>query len=330
MQTVATPVTGQQEGHVVRTDLVTFGNKNIHGMQKKGLMTINGESKFVKLNAEHLNREWQSPDYSNMSVTDAIVGAFVRHIKQDSGFECAGYELAQFIDGTDSVLGTISENYLAHRQAEKILNNSSNGHSPNTIIDLSQYVDEIYDLYGADANETRLSNMSKIFQTQNMSDEKARHFLIQQAGFDILLSNMDRKDNPSNFTIAYEVGTKEGTPINFDYGRCLPLDWAPSMMDSYDVDAYFEEDVDEMLENLSHSNNALLSYSDRKKSLEFLNAHGFVPFEVDFSGLEDELQSMTDFLYEIDSPNARYADAKCRLLLALLKSSYSTGLAVLK
>src|SRR5574338_329557 len=43
---------------------------------------------------------------------------------------------------------------------------------------------------------------------------------IQQAGFDMLMGNKDRKENPSNFVVVQHPNGMV-KPVNMDYGRCL-------------------------------------------------------------------------------------------------------------
>lgn len=282
----------------------SFGHTDAVGYQYKDAAYIDGQKRFVKL--DDINpasgKYWKDAfDYQYSSVSDAIVSCLVKNMEHDPKFESVVYTFEHFDNRGTLTTGTASENFLQDREVEHILAIGRDT-SSDTLLSIEDYAD-IIDSPGT----KRLSKLIDIYESDHMPAEDAKHFLVQQAGFDLLTGNQDRINNPSNFVLAFNTDTKTARPVNLDYGRCLQMHWTKTMEERFDFDSEF---VDVTIEEATHDLLSSNGFDGLIPSFDELKEQGFQPFNIDKQGLYDDLDHLAKKVESEQSPCAKFAKVK--------------------
>lgn len=287
-----------------------FGNSDTAGLQHKGMAIVDNCPKFVKLDDLNptVRGDWENKsDYQYSSVSEAIVTCLIRNMDTDTQFKSVEYDFELFDMGNRKVSGTISDNYLSENELEWVL---SSGYKSvtHTAVDIDTYVSDVVDA----KSDNKLSNLIKMMVKQNVNPETAKHFLIQQTGFDILTGNRDRLNNPSNFVFAHNVEKEESYPINMDYGRCLPLPiWSTTTEQNFDIDTeYYEEDIDDFAKDMISKNDSIYRSMNINESIAKLNENGYQPFKINMSNLTNDLDKLKDRINNLDVPFKKFTTIK--------------------
>lgn len=296
----------------------TFGHTETVGLQHKGMAHIGKKTQFVKLDDLNPTEKgnWKGNfDYQYSSVSDAIVTCLVNNMENDPRFESVKYTFEQFDNDGKQTTGTVSDNYLKENEVEHIVSIGRKS-TTHTNIPINDYMDI------ADANaDNRLAKLVAVYESDHMSKDDAKHFLVQQAGFDMLTGNSDRVHNPSNFVMAYNTETKTSRPINLDYGRCLQMVWTQTTEDRFDFDSSF---ADEVIEETAAD---VLSVHDGLfHSMDALNDHGFQPFKINKQQLHQDLDALANRLETENAPCKTFAKMKIEAFKLALESDKALSL----
>lgn len=308
-------ITATEDNNVITLDKSQkFGNKHIQGMQFKGVISMNKEHLFVKLDELNpsVNGEWENRyDYQYSSVSEAVISCLTRHIKDDQ-FHSVDYSFHTIVHEDTIKTGTTSPIFLRENEVEQIL---SSGHTANdnVCLDINTYATEVIDKPVAESYK----RLTEALVENGVPEQEAKDFLIKQAAFDLIVGNEDRIVNPSNFVTAYDVVTKTARPINLDYGRALQIPvWTSTMEAKYDIE-WLEEDIEDFTSSVLSKNNSLIAGLNHQKALEFLNENGFQPFQIDLQAVYDDLDRLGEHFK--DSPVEKFGTAKIATMKALLE-----------
>ena len=295
---MASYIETEREKNILKFDTNRkFGDTNTGGLQHKGMGIVDGKETFIKLDDLNptVSGTWENGfDYQYSSISEAIVSCLVKNIEKDDNFQSVTYNFEVFENAGKLVTGTTSNNYLNDNEVERVLA-SGNKAVTHTSVPLDDYVEQIIDV----PMDRRLDNLVKLYIEQNVPQEIAKHFTIQQAGFDILTGNIDRLNNPSNFIVAYNAATNEGRPINIDYGRCAQMIWTSTSETNFRNEYYDEIVEDASLDMISRSDSIFSSYQITD-SISRLKKNGYQPFRINIEGLTDDLTRLNN---KIESEN---------------------------
>ena len=281
-----------------------FGHVSAVGMQHKGAAYVDGNKKFIKLDDLNptVRGDWKDPfNYQYSSVSDAVVSCLIENMGDDPRFQSVTYTFERFDNRGVISTGTASDNFLKDREVEHIL---AIGRESST--DVLIPIDEYEDIFKA-KSDTQLDKLVSIFESDHMSKDDAKHFLVQQAGFDLLTGNQDRMGNPSNFVLAFNTRTKTARPINLDYGRCVQIDWTPTLEERFDFDADY---VEEMIDDAASDIISDTGFDGLFENVDDLKAQGFEPFSIDKQGLHDDLDALVERMEASDVPFKKFAKVK--------------------
>ena len=281
-----------------------FGHVSAVGMQHKGAAYVDGNKKFIKLDDINptVRGDWKDPfNYQYSSVSDAVVSCLIENMGDDPRFQSVTYTFERFDNRGVISTGTASDNFLKDREVEHIL---AIGRESSTDVLIS--IDDYEDIFKA-KSDIQLDKLTSIFESDHMSKDDAKHFLVQQAGFDLLTGNQDRMGNPSNFVLAFNTRTKTARPINLDYGRCVQIDWTPTLEERFDFDADY---VEEMIDDAASDIISDTGFDGLFENVDDLKAQGFEPFRIDKQGLHDDLDALVERMEASDVPFKKFAKVK--------------------
>lgn len=281
-----------------------FGHVSAVGMQHKGAAYVDGNKKFIKLDDINptVRGDWQDPfNYQYSSVSDAIVSCLIRNMGDDPRFQSVTYTFERFDNRGVISTGTASDNFLKDREVEHIL---AIGRESSTDVLIS--IDDYENIF-TKKSDTKLDKLASIFESDHMSKDDAKHFLVQQAGFDLLTGNHDRMGNPSNFVLAFDTETETARPVNLDYGRCLQIDWTPTLEERFDFNSDY---VEEMINEASLNIISGIGFDGLFNDVDDLKAQGFEPFSIDKQGLHDDLDTLVERMEASDVPFKKFAKVK--------------------
>lgn len=305
-----TKVTATRDGSTIKIQDDQFGKKHVSGMQQKGFVELDGDEKFVKLDTLSPNQagNWKDRyDFKYSSVSEAMVSCLTNNLKNTTG-RTVDYQFNTFEVGGEKVSGTVSKNFLDNEHEVEINMGINGDHGHGQFESNNQYAEEVVDA----APNDRLNNMTKRFVEAGVDESEARKFLVQQAGFDVLVGNNDRLENPGNFSVVYNFDEGKAEPLNMDYGRCLQLPtWTDTMEDKLDMNAEFIDEMnEENAEDLLGESMSITGSSHPAKSLEFLKENGFEPFQIDMEGFKKDLAELNDKIQASDLPFKKFAQMK--------------------
>lgn len=311
-----------------------FGDSRHKGNQLKAMVVVlqaDGEWQrlFVKADAlppAMLKVFLDRFDYQFAAVTEDLTTALVKSIRPVPGFRCVQYELMLLMESSCSVTAAVADNYLKAGQLEVVLTDT--GIVPpywHYQVAPEEFVSQIAT---SRQNEATLASMVAFYGRYGVSATTARAFIMQQAGFDLLTGNVDRKGNYAN--TVFTASVREGVqPLNFDYGRCFQTMYNRTADDQFqagtlkldaDISALYLEDF------FSQFGGILNGASSYRANVNFLLANGFVPFQVD----PDELQrQLVESVHRISTraPKLRhFAIMKATLIWAVLHDPSTKGL----
>lgn len=312
----------RQGGDIILDSSKPFGNARLEGMQQKGMINLDGQEVFAKLDSLSplVMGGWKPHfDYEYSSISESVVSCLVRNMKHDDKFKCTDYKFEIFKHGNNQLTGTISDNFLEPYSDEQILTSSRT--DKKLLVDLETYADSIVD---KPINQ-RLDNLIDMFGKALVNPDDAKYFLIQQAGFDVLTGNNDRLNNPSNFIFAQKTLDSKvvtGIPLNADYGRCLQMrTWTHTMEDRYEFDPeYYQDDIYDFGHEMVYTSDAICNSSSLTSSIEFLKANHFKPFEIDMDGLHNDLNDLLNKIQASEIPCQKYAKMKINAFESVLSS----------
>lgn len=95
------------------------------------------------------------------------------------------------------------------------------------------------------------------------------------------------------------------------------------MEEKYIVGEYLQDDIDDFSDALNSSDNSIVSGMKRSDAIEFLNQHGFEPFEINMAGLLQDLDELKSRILASDAPCKKYAEVKIESFKEMLNSDFS-------
>lgn len=306
-----------------------FGNQKFDGMQYKGTALYQDELIFIKkdsLNLVH-GSAWKNDrfDLSYSSVNEDICSCFLKNCKEDNLFQSVIYYFEVFESTTGKIdTGSISKNYVVDGSVEKLI--TSYEEKDTDIFDVSheEFLENIID--GVD-KEKILASMIEYFVRNGINEQDAKHFIIQQAGFDLLTGNIDRKVNSKNIVFLYYPKDNVTIPLNMDYGRCLQTYWAPEAENSFisgrNNESLLEEIASDDVGEILTSGGGLFGNKIGGKiseAIDFLFENNFQPFELNFAQFEKDLEVV---LKKVEDNNLKikyFVKYKIELIKSLLQN----------
>ena len=296
----------------------TFGNTNINGLQSKGMARIftgeQYEDRFIKLDTlAPKHGHWEDNfDYKYSSISETMVSLFLKNTQEKDNFESVMYDFDIYEQKGHQFSGTTSKNFLEGEDEMELLYSTPHPvEGETTAIGLSDFIERHIDKPQSKAE--RLEGFIKGFEQAGVNPRKARSFLVQQAGFDLLMGNQDRLNNPGNFVFKYNQATKSLTPLNLDYGRCLQIKWPQTTEDKYVKDEFYQEDVEDYAKNFSDGSDSIIGDKMAAKPDELkgiLKDFGFQPFHVNLTQLKADLNEFRDKVLASDLPIDNFVNIK--------------------
>lgn len=316
------------EGIVQFNRAQTFGNAHINGLQSKGMARIfEGETfkdKFVKLDTLVPKRgQWQDNfDYKYSSISETMVSLFIKNIQPQEGFDSVQYDFDIYKQNDSQISGTSSDNFLSGPDEMELLYSTPYPvEGETTAIGLDEFVAQHIDKPQSKAQ--RLQGFINGYINAGVDPKEAKTFLVQQAGFDLLMGNQDRLNNPGNFVFKYDVANKSLKPVNLDYGRCLQINWPQTMEDRYTKDEFYDEDIAEYAQNFANGSDAIIgdkmaANPDELKSI--LEDFDFKPFRVNLSQLKTDLNEFRATVMASDLPINNFVNIKVDAFMESLEN----------
>ena len=308
------------------------------GVQLKGMVTVVNEDgtcedKFVKfdsINPKENGEFYDFHDFKYSSVSESLVSAFIDASENDALFESVSYDFEKFNVQGKVVTGTLSNPYnkggieIILSQDDRKIKNPAD----NFILESNEeYVQGVVD---CPSNDLILKNMTNYLKMAGVNESDAKHFIIQQAGFDMLMGNKDRKENPSNFVVVQHPNGMV-KPVNMDYGRCL-FDkknsphlktgmWSKNQENNQQMD---DENIEFMAETSMNgmlSDNGIFSSGMDyylKKNVDFIMDNGFQPFVLDKKKMHDKMDSIIEKTHGTEME--KYTKFKVKIMKQMLQN----------
>ncbi|WP_125708185.1 hypothetical protein [Lacticaseibacillus porcinae] len=303
-----------------------FGDSRFKGNQRKGMVyTKFGDQVFercVKLDDHRDRQRHFKPEYDFQypSISEVITAYLTNNFHHEAFLSRLSYSFEVIQEHGRQITGSSAPNFLGDDGLEVILANDS----PNP---------EIYEHYAvtmeefahnvADCgdNQQTLLHLIDYYQRYGVSPEHAKRFLVQQAGFDLLVGNTDRKQNMGNFVMIQRLNGLVH-PLNFDYGRCLPMYWTDRINAQFGSgklqlgEVELEQDyANDVIRTRGGIFGNRTRFEDNVK--ELLN-NGFMPFQIDHRTLTNRLNDLCEEV-QFKAPQLYwYARTKANVLLRVL------------
>ncbi|WP_414047653.1 hypothetical protein ACMGE7_01890 [Macrococcus equi] len=276
---------GEEKDGYIELSRKKFSDPKLLGLQRKGFIYIKTDQdklfqeKFVKLDEENLERQGkllETFDESYSSVTEEIISRLIDNFIDDGNMNSLTYQFNMFDLNGKRVSGTTSNNFIANTFLEAILSK----HNPRA--DMSEHYDyENYYFFvnhkdyernivdGID-NEFIFDDLLRYYKEIGVDAQTAKEFIIQQAAFDILISNKDRCVNSTN-TI-FLVNSEQTIPVNIDYGRALPFTFHLEDNEKYESmdEEKWKEKIRELSINETGKDGLISAGLNMKENIEFL------------------------------------------------------------
>lgn len=290
------------------------------GLQHKGPVIIDEHTmKFLKLDEINPKRNLRFKDYLDYhysSISEDIASSFLSCVDKRENFESLYYSFQIVEHDGKQMTGSLSDNYLYSPDEaelhEKVLSVPGAKSDLDDIkVDHEEFVEKVIDERD---NEVVFKSMVEYFKRYDVDEEEAEEFILNQAAFDIMTCNIDRKSNSTNFVFVRDYKTKKTKPLNMDYGRCLVMEVGldsyqllknAKPMDGETLDDVYNETIEFYMDsNISrgsifNSPNSI-GDSDLKQSVDFVLSKGFKPFELDEKKMD---QKFSHLLKKVESYN---------------------------
>lgn len=314
-------------GHIILDSADTLEQQNHRGLQHKGIVNLDGHHVYLKLDelSPRVTGEWEDKfDYKYSSVSETLASLFVKNLKVDPQFDSAMYQFRTIGYKNTNHTGTASEIYLRENEIEEVLSTGHTNNKDATRMTLKDYASKIYDTN----HQERFKNLINSFVESGVPKDHAKHFIIQQTAFDMILGNKDRLSNPSNFVIAYNAKTNIARPINIDFGRCLQLDtWSQTTENALTENhPYYDESLDDFTDYTTKSNDSLLDHLKFDKAKDFLDDNGYQPFELNVQALHADVTDFVKQLEQSRAPFINFAKMKAAVFIKTIEKQLNNGL----
>lgn len=317
-------------GNEIKLTHKKFDSKYFKGNQRKGFLFFKDDSgtivkKFAKL--DEISRSTKGlgfkPDYNYQysSVSEDYVSVFLNSIitKDPYFYSVNSYLFNLFSLENRLVTGVLIDNFVISGHLEKILTNSNGDEIYNQYrVSYADFIDRV--ATGSDLNSI-LKNLIAFLNQYGVSNEIAKHFIIQQAGFDLLLGNIDRKDNAGNFVMISDfTATKM---VNFDYGRMVQIFWTESTEIRFREGAFAKKEMEEIVSDyvdaVIQSRGGVFNNVNLDNNIDFLLDNGFQPFQVDLNKMKLQLFQHVKRI-KLRAPEIEYfARIKAAVLIQLVQ-----------
>ncbi|MGK0576011.1 hypothetical protein [Macrococcus capreoli] len=326
---------GKQKGNIIELSGKQFSDPRLLGLQRKGFIYIENEDsnlyteKFVKIDKESINKPGKFKDNYDVlysSVTEDIVSRLLDNMIYSGTMNSLTYTFHLFDMKGEKITGTTSNNYIKDNYLEIVLSYHNpradedakyNPEEQYFPIKFNDYHDEIINCYD---NLSIFNSMVKYYKSIGVNEEYAKKFVIQQAAFDILIANTDRRKNSTN-SIAIKSFDR-CIPINLDYGRSLPVMFKEEHVEKYaNMDEETWQDFVEGLSDLSSDEFGVISAEGRiVNNIEFLVENGFEKFKININKLKRDLEVSCERIQRLKPELYEFAKVKAGILIARLES----------
>lgn len=308
-----------------------FGDDRLKGNQHKGMVLLkhadgSTERRFIKTDKINLTRGPAfRPEYDVQfaSVGEAISSCLVRSLVPDVDFPCVDYQFEVIREHGKLVTATSSANYVVPGTLEMVLTDNDQNPYLHYRVTPDEFIDQIA---LCKVNAEIMTSMRGFYERYLVDRNLAQHFIVQQAAFDFLLGNADRKENLAN-TIFLAHRQQLVTPLNFDYNRCLNLGWpettnAAFMRGQVQLgDAGIEADYLDSIYTVKRETPTKGLFGNSAVAAEnvrFMQEQGFVRFRIDTAKLRAELDQTCTRIAQL-APHLKYvARTKANVLLRAL------------
>lgn len=324
----------QKEGYIELTGK-RFSNPYLLGLQRKGFIYITTNQKnichekFVKLDEVNLERQGklcETFDESYSSVTEEIISRLIDNFVDNGNMNSLTYQFNMFDMKGKKVSGTTSNNFIEKEFLEVILAK----HNPRA--GMSEHYDdqnyyfpikhEAYErkIIDGSSNLFILDDLVDYYKRVGVEEATAKEFIIQQAAFDILISNIDRRINSTN-TI-FLASTEKTIPVNIDYGRALPITFHKE-----DNEKYSNMSTNQWNEKIRESsltdtgNVGMISAGlNMKENIEFLQENGLKKIKINVKQLKIDLEASCERIKELKPELYEFAKIKAGMVLSRLEN----------
>lgn len=317
---------GAYEGDILKLSHKSFDSPRLKGVQRKGMVFFKEESgaiseKMLKMDQvnRHLNKYF-TPPYDNhfSSVTETFISSLVRSMLKQKNFSCVTYDFVLVNELSNIVSGTLSSNYILPSHLEKVLTHNDQNIYHHYRVEYDEFFKYIYQ--GVD-NKTSLTKMIEFFCRYGVEEKVAKYFIVQQAGFDLLTGNIDRKVNATNFVfIENECG--KVTPINMDYGRCAQINWTKKTEEKFKEgklqldETDYQEIAEESLDNFG---GILGNEYTIEKCVSFILESGFIPFKINLEEFKKDLLKNCQKIKRLMPQISGFVETKAQVLIYMLQ-----------
>ncbi|MFC6292269.1 hypothetical protein [Macrococcus epidermidis] len=312
-----------------------FSDPKLLGLQRKGFIYIKTkhdnifQEKFVKMDEVNIERQGSllnTFDESYSSVTEEIISRLIDNFVDDGNMNSLTYQFNMFDMKGNKVSGTTSNNFIANGFLEAILAKHNPRAEDNEHYDEENYYFPInHKLYerkivdGVD-NLSIFEDLLDYYKQVGVDEATAKEFIIQQAAFDILISNKDRRINSTN-TI-FLVNSEQTIPVNIDYGRALPFTF--NLEDNEMYESMSEEKWNEKIRELSINEtgkDGLISAGlNMKENIEFLQENGLKRIKINVKRLQTDLEASCERIKILKPELFEFAKIKAGMVLSRLQN----------
>ncbi|PKE06636.1 hypothetical protein CW676_05065 [Macrococcoides caseolyticum] len=312
-----------------------FSNPYLLGLQRKGFIYITTDKKnichekFVKLDEVNLERQGKllgTFDESYSSITEEIISRLIDNFVDKGNMNSLTYRFNMFDINGKKVSGTTSNNFIANGFLEAILSK----HNPRA--DMSEHYDDENYYFPIDHKEYErkivngydnlliFEELIEYYKKVGVDEVTAKEFIIQQAAFDILISNKDRRINSTN-TI-FLVSTETTIPVNIDYGRALPFTFHKEENEKYSNMS--TDQWNEIIRELSVKDigeDGLISAGlNMKENIEFLQENGLKKIKINVKQLKIDLEDSCERIKGLKPELYEFAKIKAGMVLSRLQN----------
>ena len=310
------------------------------GVQHKGPILIkdsqnNIHMKYIKLDEINMKTglyALDAYDYQYPSISEDICSAFLENITPRDSFSSLHYSFQAINNNGQVKTGVVSDNYLYGGSEhfgtyEQYLSIEDNKIQVGDDVKV-KHEDFVKNVIDTSNNQQILDFMINSFEKYGVEKEEAKQFIIQQAAYDLIIGNTDRKGNSTNFIFLIDEQTGKTTPYNIDYGRGLVSGYGEKYESTAQDQGFTEEDF-KMDAELAISMSSLTeaggifggSTGKLKETVDFLFDNGFQPFEVDRQALDSRLKTLEDKVDGFNIGISNFTKVKTEMLRQMMNDS---------